>query len=129
MDFTPEQLAKVKSAKSIEELLAMAKESGITLSEEEAGKYFVEMHKEGELSDEELENVAGGSQCIDGKAYSSKPPYYLITTWGNRCPAYEHDEYRAVGVPDNGSCYACGYSDGTVPMYCLKRTATNDPYR
>ncbi len=60
MKFTNEQLAKIKATKSIEELLALAKENGIELTEEEAAKYFAELHKEGELSDEELNNVAGG---------------------------------------------------------------------
>ena len=60
MNFTPEQLAKAKAAKSAEELLALAKENGVELTEEEAKKYFAEWHKEGELSDNELDNVSGG---------------------------------------------------------------------
>ena len=59
MKFTSEQLAKAKQAKTAEELLALAKENGIEISEE-AAKYFVELNKEGELSYDELDNVAGG---------------------------------------------------------------------
>ena len=60
MSFTNEQLAKAKAAKSAEELLSMAKEAGVTMTEDEAAKYFSELHKEGELSDDELDNVSGG---------------------------------------------------------------------
>ena len=60
MEFTQEQITKAKAAKSVEELLAIAKENGMELTEEEAAKYFAEWHKEGELSDEELNNVSGG---------------------------------------------------------------------
>ena len=60
MKLTPEQLTKVKQAKSAEELFALAKENGIEMTEEEAEKYFAELHKEGELADDELDNVSGG---------------------------------------------------------------------
>lgn len=66
MKFTVEQTKKAKTAKSVEELLALAKENGMELTEEEAAKYFAEWHKEGELSDEELDNVSGG--CGDPPA-------------------------------------------------------------
>ena len=36
MNFTPEQITKAKAAKSAEELIALAKENGMELSEEEA---------------------------------------------------------------------------------------------
>ena len=60
MRFTNEIIEKVKTAKSAEELLAMAKEENIELTEEQAAKAFAELNKMGELSDEELDNVAGG---------------------------------------------------------------------
>ena len=60
MNFTNEQLAKAKQAKSADELLVLAKENGIALSEEEATKFFAELHKDGEIADDELENVSGG---------------------------------------------------------------------
>lgn len=63
MEYTSEQLTKAKAAKSIEELLALAKENGIELTEDKAQKYFAELHKEGEIADEELENAAGGGLC------------------------------------------------------------------
>ena len=60
MKISKELLEKAKTAKTAEELLAMAKAEKIELTEEEAAKVFAELHKMGELSDEELDNVAGG---------------------------------------------------------------------
>ena len=72
MNFTQEQLTKAKAAKSVEELLALAKENGLELTEEEAKNYFEQWHKEGELADEELNNVAGGCGSPD-RYYSNHP--------------------------------------------------------
>ena len=55
-----EMFEKAKEAKSVEELMSLAKENGMELSKESAAAYFEEMHKSGELSDGELDNVAGG---------------------------------------------------------------------
>ena len=62
--FTPELIEKAKSAKTPEELMALAKENGMELTEESAKAYFEAIHPEaGELSDDELNNVAGGG-CL-----------------------------------------------------------------
>ena len=66
MQFTQEQIEKAKQAKSAEELFTIAGKNGMELTEEEAKKYFSELHKEGELSDDELDAVAGGK---DGDTY------------------------------------------------------------
>lgn len=55
-----ELIVKARSAKSAEELLALAKENGTELTAEEANAYFEQLSKSGELSDEELDNVSGG---------------------------------------------------------------------
>ena len=60
MKISKELLEKAKTAKSAEELLEMAKAENIELTEEQAAKAFAELNKMGELSDEELDNVAGG---------------------------------------------------------------------
>ena len=77
MKFTPEQLTKAKAAKSAEELLALAKENGIELTEEEANKYFADFHKEGEIADSELDNVSGG--C--GGSSTPSPKYKVGQTF------------------------------------------------
>ena len=64
MKFSKELIEKAKTAKSAEELLAMAKAENIEMTAEEAAKYFAELHKTGELSDEELDNVSGGCDEI-----------------------------------------------------------------
>ena len=60
MNITKELLEKAKTAKTAEELLELAKAENINFTAEEAAKAFAELNKTGELSDEELDNVAGG---------------------------------------------------------------------
>ena len=55
-----ELFAKAKEAASAEELLALAKENNIEITEDEAKEYYDRLHVTGELSDDELENAAGG---------------------------------------------------------------------
>ena len=111
MELSEELIAKAKGAKTPEELAALAKESSIDLTEEEAKAYFEQLHpKTGELSDDELDNVAGG--CHNGGR--------LVVSAMNYC-----DEWRCK---DDGSmsylnvlfvecntchrqafCYSCSY--------------------
>ena len=57
-------ILKAKEANSVEELITLAKENGIELNEEDAKKYFEQLNaKKGELSDDELDCVAGGG-CL-----------------------------------------------------------------
>ena len=61
---TPELLAKAKQVETPEELVALAKENGVELTAESAKAYFDQLHKDGELADDELDSVAGGgNQC------------------------------------------------------------------
>ena len=71
-----ELLEKAKAAKTVEELLDMARNENIDITEDEAAKIFSDLHKSGELSDEELDNVAGGG-CgePDGGASGDTPKY------------------------------------------------------
>ncbi len=57
---TNKLITKAKECKSAEELLALAKENGIEMSAEEAKAKYAELHNEGELSDDELDQAAGG---------------------------------------------------------------------
>ena len=83
---TDELHEKAKAAKSAEELLSLAKENGMELTESEAEEYFAQLNKSGELSDEELDNVAGGG-C------HSKDGRLIVTT------AYSCDDF---------TCRICG---------------------
>ena len=61
MELSKELIAKAKEAKSPEELMALAKENDIELTEENAKAYFEQLNPpKGELSDAELDNIAGG---------------------------------------------------------------------
>ena len=124
MEFTKEQLAQAKAAKSVEELLALARENGIELTEEAAKEKFEMFHAQGELADDELDNVSGGSSCVNGRHYSDDPPHYLITTAGNWCDYFEE---REASSWRGSACERCIYRIGTVPMYCKRRTKDNDP--
>ena len=69
-----ELIAKAKEAKSPEELMALAKENGVELTEESAKAYFNQLNpKTGELADDELDNVAGGGcQSDNGRLNTHK---------------------------------------------------------
>ena len=60
MQFSKKLIEKAKTAKTAEELLELAKAENIELTAEQAKEYFATIHASGELSDEELDNVAGG---------------------------------------------------------------------
>ena len=87
MELDKELLAKAKEAKNPEELITLAKEKGTELTAESAKMYFDLLHpKTGELSDDELDNVAGGGcHAKDGR---------LVVTIGHIC--------------DNFCCQFCG---------------------
>ena len=61
MEMNRELIAKAKATESPEELMALAKENDIELTEENAKAYFEQLNPPtGELSDDELDNIAGG---------------------------------------------------------------------
>lgn len=63
--FTAEQIEKAMSCKTVAELLALAKESEIELTESEATSLFAELNSEDDsLSDSVLEAVSGGRNVI-----------------------------------------------------------------
>ncbi len=53
-------MKKIRSAKNTDELIALAKECGFSMSPDMADKCLAELNKVGILSDEELGNVSGG---------------------------------------------------------------------
>ena len=59
-NLTPELIEKAKTAKSAEELLALAKANNVEITEEEAKTYFAQLNANRAVSDEELDAVAGG---------------------------------------------------------------------
>lgn len=61
---TPELIAKAKEAKNTEELLMLAKENNVDMTEEEAETCFAQLNANGAVTDEELDVIAGGG-CND----------------------------------------------------------------
>ena len=73
-----EMIAKAKEARSVEELITLAKENGVELTEEEAKAYFAQLNpKSGELSDDELDAVAGGG-CSGGESAEAVDPRPVV---------------------------------------------------
>ena len=108
MNFTPEQFAKAKAAKNAEELIALAKENGIEMTEEEAKNLFAKLHAEGELADDELGNVSGGcggdDDDDDNNGGLDPNRVYYISCSNPGCENYYH--YTASGAGHN--CSKCG---------------------
>ena len=99
MKMNNELIAKAKEAKTAEELMALAKESGEEITEERAKAYFDLLNpKTGELSDDELDNVSGGGCYSDGGR--------LKTTSGYKCKHYA-DGQSTYGI--KGTCCRCKY--------------------
>lgn len=108
--FTPEQLAQARAAETPEALAAFAAENGVTLTPEEAQAYFNQLHQAtGEVSDEELDNVAGGG-CMNGG--------YMVVTALTQC-----------AEPSNWHCKDCcgeghGNKENTKTYYYCDRLGT-----
>ncbi len=104
MELNEKLLEKAKNAKSAEELFKLAKENGIELTNEEAKTYFAKLNaKEGELADDELDNVAGGRKC--GTIYKDDMP---VVTAFNSCELFR-DENTREDIP-GGYCKDCFFS-------------------
>ena len=78
MELNNEILAKAKAAKTPEELIEIARENDVEMTEEGAKAYVDLLHpKTGEISDDELDEVAGGA-CYRGDGR-------MVTTVANLC--------------------------------------------
>ena len=130
MTFTTEQMNKAKSAKTAEELLALAKASGIEMTEEQAKTYFAALNKQGELTDDELNSVAGG-----GKGDPEPPPakYWVGQTLYTKdavpimCKISNIGEYI-----DESNGYSCElvmhYGDGTEVTLTVSEAELDSNY-
>ena len=105
-----EILEKARQAKSAEELIALAKENGEELSEEEAAAYLAQLNKSGELSDEELDSVAGGGcHKKDGRlvvSYLHSCDQFVCKSCGR---SGEHTHHVGNIVTIDPSCELCKY--------------------
>ena len=101
MKFTEEQLAKMKAAKTAEELIAIAKAEGIEASEDEIKAQFDAMHKEGELADDELENVSGAG-CGDAPDELNTGDRVRVTSgdWKGKTGTVQGMDYQTMDWAD-----------------------------
>ena len=93
MKISDELKKQAINAKSAEELLKIAEENHIEITPEEAEKYYASLHTEGQLSDTELDNVAGG---CDPKKYKAVCPRCGLT-----------DFYQEISNNGNYYCNHC----------------------
>lgn len=98
-----EVMDRARRAKNPEELLALARELNMEVTAAEAEETFAMLHKKGELSDQELENTAGGGcdTTVNGKNYTVVSAGTSCFTW-QYTPNYLFDEF---GVPTDGPLY------------------------
>ena len=92
-----------------------------------------------ELSDDELKEVAGGSQRFDGSTYSSDTyhelgiRYYCNPGHADSQQPYHHPLIVSLfnwckRCPDG--CICCDFEEGSgLTMYCKARSLENDIYK
>lgn len=119
---------KLKACKTVEELKAFAKEIGYELTDEEAVAYFKKLTESGELSDDELSNVSGGT-CFrqrNREIYCIKKPQYLIVFAEKSCRLFESDDDKGIS---RGICRDCDHLTPSLvwPLCCGIRTYYDDP--
>ena len=114
MELTKELVAKAKEAKTPEELMALAKEDGIDMTEESAALAFEQLNsKTGELSDSELDNVSGG--CGGGYDAGRPHPQFAV----GETVLYIHSWLGATRITATGKVVKRSYeNDGWY--YTLK---------
>ena len=99
-NLTPEVIAKAKAAKNENELLEIAKENGIELTEEEAKIFFEQLNANGAVADNELSAVAGGLDCPKSEEESipenTRVKFLNGVTCLNCGCAYGYVSYRAA---------------------------------
>ena len=115
-------IQKAKNASSPADIIKLAEENGVEISEESANAYFVQIHKNGELADDELADVSGGGCYHDGKLVVSA--LNCCDDWichkcgsnqhnvihGHRCDR-ETSQEKSNMVACCGSCKYCIYED------------------
>lgn len=114
MELTKELVAKAKEAKTSEELMALAKEVGIDMTEESAALAFEQLNsKTGELSDSELDNVSGG--CGGGYDAGRPHPQFAV----GETVLYIHSWLGATRITATGKVVKRSYENGAW-YYTLK---------
>lgn len=130
----PELIQKAKSVNTAEELLALAKENGIGLTEEEAKAYYEQLHNTGELSDDELGNVSGGACGYDSDGHlrvasHERRDCWTCPTCGGHKTVYDNGGENHIcpdtSYPKQTFCARCKYYRDTAWQGICKLSANN----
>ena len=114
MELNKELVARAKEAKTPEELMALAKEAGIDMTEESAASLFEQLNsKTSELSDSELDNVSGG--CGGGYDAGRPQPRFAV----GETVLYIHSWLGATRITATGKVVKRSYENGAW-YYTLK---------
>ena len=134
MEFSKEQIKKAKNCATLEEFKTLAKAEGFDLTEEEAENYF-SATRGGELSDDDLDKISGGTKYSTGVDGPEGYHNYAIVTLLNAAPkkcfdkgvlpinrrATEEDVFYAT------TCGTCKYRFTKNGIsYCSKRWEWHD---
>ena len=130
-------ITKAKEAKAPEELLALAKENGMELTEAEARVYLDQLHpRTGELVDDELNNVSGGGCGGDTYYEACMANGYCMTDYicdrcGSRGIIVRNGDLRCSGCLAYGPrCRNCMNSIGdkrSKILTCRARLWSGEP--
>ena len=112
-----ELIEMARQAASPEEIMKIAEENDIYMVKEEAESIYKQLHTNSELSDEELEEAAGGGCKLSGKT---------IVTSGCKCFTGKYEDVGDVKDPGawyvfsiGGTCGHCKHLQLTLGMgYC-----------
>lgn len=113
-------IAKIKAAKSAQELSELAHKEGLSLSDEQADHLYAEYHSgDKELSEDELSNVSGGT-CESAETLSSK---YKSVPSDGFCPSFEWS-YWFCGYTSKEAkiCKNCHYCSSSADYGGFFRT-------
>ncbi len=108
-------MIKAREAKNAAELIELAKSENIELTEEKAQKLFAQLHAENELSDDELDNIAGGG-CNDTTIHNYRDGDIVALIEEKRCYGCKSNIFKIHGecgeIRDgfyDADCIGCGF--------------------
>ena len=131
INLNEEVLAKAKQAKSVEELVTLAKESGIEMTAGQVQGIFAQLHQaSGELADDELSNVAAGGGCYSEDGYPIVTAFDKCDLWVcSGCGGTETKTIK-INLDSRKICINCRkFYNCLNCRYCVSRLCTNPSNR
>ncbi len=118
-----EMILKAKEAKSVDELLTLAKKNGIELSEADAKIYF-EANAAGEISDDALGQISGGAAYTAFGGYLIVTNFHVCDKWRCEKCGEGYDYKRQDGI----AVHRCSPNGGYDYDYGTGLSCTNCKY-